>query len=93
MLVIDNVALSPPLTPAQQVECLLDWAEQNYAVLFGPTGQVTTAWKTYTYRYYAGTNSYLGVSSANNHVYYQGADGRMRDVGTLASWLPLAGCQ
>jgi hypothetical protein len=46
-----------------------------------------------SYRYYSATNAYLGVSSADNHVYYQAVDGRLQDEGLLSVWLPLAGCQ
>lgn len=74
-------------------ECLFAWAEQNYPALFAPAGTATAVWSSYTYRYYRDTKSYLGVSAADDHVYYQGVDGHFQDEGPLSKWLPLAGCQ
>lgn len=73
-------------------ECLLNWAERSYSSLFSPAGATTQFSSPYDYRYYSGTNSYLGVSRTNNHVYYQDAGG-LHDVGALSAWLPRANCE
>ncbi|MEI7870382.1 MAG: glycoside hydrolase family 16 protein [Candidatus Methylumidiphilus sp.] len=75
-----------------QTKCLFNWAENNYSSIFAPANSSTLVWSVYTYRYYANTNTYLGVSSTDNHVYYIGTDGVMQDAGSLSYWLPLAGC-
>ncbi|MCX7113275.1 MAG: glycoside hydrolase family 16 protein [Proteobacteria bacterium] len=75
-----------------QTICLFNWAEKSYAYFFGPANPPTLVWSVYTYRYYADTNTYLGVSSADNHIYYMGQDGAMQDAGALSSWLPVTGC-
>ncbi len=75
------------------VACLFDWGEQHYPALFAPSGASLQAWSVYTYRHYAGTNAYLGVSSADDHVYYLGPDGHLQHEGALSHWLPVAGCQ
>ncbi len=74
------------------INCLFNWAEQNYAGLFAPSGTVTAVSGDSTYRYYSSTNAYLRVSSANRHVSYQLAGGASQDVGPLNDWLPVAGC-
>ena len=74
-------------------DCLFNWAEQNYPGLFAPAGATSGNLGVYTYRYYSGTNAYLGVSSTDNHLYYMGSDGVLQDEGLLSNWLPLAGCQ
>ncbi len=77
------------LTPTSpEDECLFNWAEGNYPALFEPPGPTTAVLGVYTYRHYSATNAYLGVSSVDNNVYYQG-----QDVGSLSYWLPVAGCQ
>ena len=81
---------APKLPPS---ECLFNWAEQNYPTLFAPSGTTTATLGVYSYRHYSGTQTYLGVSSANNDVYYMGADGALLDVGPMSTWLTLAGCQ
>jgi len=75
------------------VECLFNWAEKIYPALFSSAGTPTGAWNGYTYRYYSSTNTYLGVSSADNHVFYIGSDGKWQDEGLLSYWLPSAACQ
>ena len=82
----DAVAVSP-------VECFFNKVERYYPSLFSPAASLTAVWSPYTYRYYSATKAYLGVSSADGHVYYQGPDGQSQDEGPLSYWLPLAGCQ
>lgn len=76
-------------TPA---DCLFNWAETNYPSLFAPAGSATLSSSPYNYRYYKTTNSYVGVSSANNHVYYLDPKGSLQDVGDLMPWLTKSGC-
>ena len=85
-----QVVSAPTLTP---VECLFNWAEKNYPNLFAPTGFPSAISTAYTYRNYSSTNAFIGVSSANNHVYYAGQDGNSQDEGPLSNWLYMAGCQ
>ena len=49
-------------------------------------------WSVYNYLYYSGTNSYLGVSVADNNIYYMGPDGQLQNEGPLSYWLPISGC-
>jgi hypothetical protein len=85
-----KVVSSPGLARAN---CLFDWAEKAFPALLTPAGFPTTVWTIYTYRWYSATNSYVGVSSVDNHVYYMGADGSLWDQGEFAYWLAQAGCQ
>ncbi|PZN71549.1 MAG: hypothetical protein DM484_26055 [Candidatus Methylumidiphilus alinenensis] len=73
--------------------CLFDWAEAYYPSLFSPSGASTQTSSAYNYRYYKASNSYVGVSTSNSHVYYQGPDGVIQDVGSLTGWLTTAKCQ
>ncbi|MGB5831640.1 MAG: hypothetical protein WBG92_06570, partial [Thiohalocapsa sp.] len=88
-LTVPNVATMP----VSNGDCLMNWAETNYPRLFAPAGVVTQYNAPDHYRYYRDTNSYLKISAANNHVYYVDPSGAQQDVGPLANWLPLAGCQ
>ena len=74
-------------------DCLFNWAEQFYPQLFAPANAASLTFQAYYYRYYAGTNSYVGISTLDNHVYYIGPNGSLQDVGPLAGWLKTAGCQ
>ena len=78
---------------AKNVECFLTWAEGKYPDLFAPSGAATEVSSFYSYRYYAKTEIYLGVSSTDNHVYYMKSDGALQDEGPLSNWLPASGCQ
>ena len=81
------------LSRNSDVECLLNWAETNYPSLFSPAGAISQFQSPYIYRYYRNTNSYLGVSSSDNHVYYLRPDGILENVGDLSGWLTTASCQ
>lgn len=73
-------------------ECFFNWAENNYAPLFSPAGPSSQTQSPYLFRYYSNTNSYLGISSDDNHVYYLGPNNQLQDVGSLSIWLTSAGC-
>lgn len=73
-------------------DCLFNWAEINYPSLFSPAGTLSKTSDPYYYRYYSATNSYLGTSSTDNHVYYLNAEG-LHDAGPLSGWRTTAGCQ
>ena len=76
-----------------QQTCLLDWAETAYPTLFAPGGGATTQTSPpFTYRFYPGTNSYVGFSSTDNHVYYKGPNGVLQEEGDLTTWTNKAGC-
>jgi triacylglycerol lipase len=74
------------------IECLFNWAQTFYPSLFSPPVSGVQFFSPYTYRYYPGTNAYLGVSSADNHVHYLRPDGTLQDVGDLSVWLGTSGC-
>ena len=76
-----------------ETHCLLDWAENVYGDFFAPDNSSTLVWSEYTYRYYSDTNTYLGVSSADNHVYYILQDGVLQDAGPLSYWLTQSSCE
>lgn len=71
-------------------ECLFNWAERIAPALFNPPASSLTA-APYTYRYYSGTQAYLGVSSADNHLLYISGN-QLMDLGHQSTWLTQAGC-
>jgi len=83
---------SAPAAAVSTDECLFGWAEGHYPGLFVPSASPTVVAGVYTYRYYPASNTYLGVSSADKHVYYIGPDGKQQDQGLLSDWLTQAGC-
>ena len=79
---------------AASIDCFLAWAEGKYPELLSPAGAATVVSGLYSYRYYPKTQTYVGVASADNHVYFmKQADGLLQDEGPLANWLPVSGCQ
>ncbi|MCX7087179.1 MAG: hypothetical protein NTV00_03895 [Methylococcales bacterium] len=74
-------------------DCLLNWAERNYSGFFYPAGSSTLTYPPYNYRYYKNTNSYLGVSYSDNHVYYLDGSGKLLDAGDLNTWLNTSKCK
>lgn len=53
---------------SSEVDCLFNWGEDHYSVLT-PVRPTTLTAPPYRYRYYASTGVYLGVSSADDHLY------------------------
>ncbi|SFM35557.1 esterase/lipase family protein [Nitrosomonas communis] len=80
-------------TTMPNIECLLNWAQTFHSDLFSPAVQEVQFSDPFTYRYYPDTNSYVGVSSEDNHVYYQGpTDLSPKDIGDLSTFLQESGC-
>lgn len=88
---IDVKVSGIPLSPA---DCLLNWEEKDKPTLYPrnsgaePKGLVSQTKLQYYVRYYAETNTYLGVSS-DNHVYSLGPnDPEPVDLGLVSEMLP-----
>jgi serine protease len=75
----------------QSHDCLLNWAERNYSGYFTPAA-ASQFYGPYYYRHYPATNSYLGVSSEDNHIYFL-SGGVMRDQGIANSWYTATNCR
>ncbi|MGZ5043543.1 MAG: esterase/lipase family protein [Methylobacter sp.] len=89
---IDSSMKADTATPSN-TECLLNWAQTFYPNLFSPPVSGVQFYSPYTYRYYPNTNTYLGVSSADNHVYLlRPNDASPQDMGDLSVWLKESGC-
>ncbi|MCX7172650.1 MAG: NHL repeat-containing protein [Proteobacteria bacterium] len=73
-------------------DCLFSWVERIHPTLFVPAGTASQTVSPYYFRYYATTNSYLGTSSANGHLYYVDSTGSPLDVGAQSDWFVAAGC-
>lgn len=89
---IYSFQVSPAAKAVPPLSCLLQWGETTYPSLFNPSGAQTQVQPPYTYRYYKSTQTYVGVSALNGHLYFQRAQSAMQDLGTLAEWLKTAKC-
>ncbi|SEM88087.1 amidohydrolase family protein [Nitrosomonas marina] len=77
----------------EAINCFFNWAEGKYSGVLAPAGVSTQNSGVYSYRYYPGTNAYLGVSSADHHLYYMNeGEGQLHDQGLLVNWLPVSEC-
>lgn len=78
----------------EAINCFFNWAEGNYSGALAPAGAATKISGVYSYRYYPDTQAYLGVSTADHHLYYmKESDGQLHDQGLLVNWLPASGCK
>lgn len=84
----------PPVTNAQ-ADCLMNWGEANHPALLPPPRPPSQALAPYYYRYYAGTDTYLGISSSDQRLYYLAGSqgGTLADLGPAMTWVIAAGCQ
>ena len=76
-----------------EINCFFNWAEGKYSGALEPSGATTKISGVYSYRHYPGTKAYLGVSSADHHLYYMNEDdGQLHDQGLLVNWLRVSEC-
>lgn len=62
----------------------MNWAEQTFPSLLTPSPSASGTAYGYYYRYYAGTNTYVG--SKDGRAYLMGSDSIIRDQGALADY-------
>lgn len=74
-------------------DCLFNWGEDNYASVLSPIRPVSQSSAPYYFRFYPGTNSYLGTSSLDQHLYYLPASRQMQDLGLAGMWAGFGACQ
>jgi hypothetical protein len=86
-------AESRPQLPTAKVDCLFNWASTNYPALFAPGSADTQAYGPYYYRYHAATQSHLGLSFADQNIYYLSAASGLVNAGPVTGWLAAAGCR
>lgn len=79
-----------PVQPAQ-VDCLLNWGERNYPGVVA-AGPISKTLAPYRYRYYPFTQTYVGVSNADQHLYLLPVGGSFTNLGPASAWLNKAGC-
>lgn len=86
-------AALPPVSNAQ-ADCLLNWGEASYPTLLSPAKPTSRSAAPFYYRYYAATNVYLGISSADQHLYYLPASQTSvpQDLGPAMTWVIQAKC-
>ena len=95
-LVLTQTGGTSTTTPVTtRADCVFSWGERTYPELFSPAGTVSKVLAPYYYRYYSTTNSYLAISTTDEHLLYLGplSGNSVLDLGLLSSWLNLAGCQ
>ncbi len=80
----------PPVPP--DVNCLFDAVEVKLATRFSPAGTKTGYYAPYWYRFYAQTNTYLGVSSKDMRIASMAVGGELKIEGAFADWLAQSGC-
>lgn len=82
--------ISPPIDEA--LNCLFDWAQEVHSEHLSPPNSSTRYAAPFYFRHYIDTNTYLGVSDENWHVFFRAAEGGMSDLGSFNDWGLAAGC-
>lgn len=86
------VIIAPPAN-SSAADCLFNWAESHIPELFNPSNQNTGQAFGYVYRYYSGTNTYLGVFQGTRiHLLQLNKSQEIVDVGSVEQYKPLTGC-
>jgi hypothetical protein len=77
----------------QSSDCLFNYFERNYAQHLQAASASQTV-SQYYFRYYSGTNAYLGVDNSTQRLVYVGplSGNGFLDLGAVSTWLPQASC-
>lgn len=75
-----------PTTEAEPIDRVFNYLEQNFPEFIAPAGNATDLFEGYSFRYYSGTNSYVGIR--DGRVYYLGSasNNEILDVGAFTDW-------
>lgn len=95
----EGAAARPPVRGEH--DCLFDWAERTYPNFLPVTAprppgvSPTLTFMPYHYRHYPAASTYVGISSADDRVYYLGplSNGELLDLGPRLDLVTLAGCR
>ena len=89
-----TTAANTHLAQAQQ-ECLFRWAQDRVPKFLRSQDPKTQRTAQLNFRFYEKTNTYLGVSNADKHLYFYAPDmgkDALKDLGPAADWLANTGC-
>ena len=86
---------NPPTSSTSTEDCLFAWAESHFPVFFNPANQKTEQGFGYVYRFYSGTNTYLGIFQGIRIDLLQlnGSSSAIQTVGTVQDFKLFTGCQ
>lgn len=82
------ITADPNYPPTPDTTRLYSWAEAAYPQLF-PKPATTGTYEQYSYRYYAGTGTYLAISGGRVTL-HNGKEWNLLDAGEIGSFLPMA---
>ena len=89
----DSYQLTSKPYTTQEKDCLFNWAEQQYPVLFSPALANVQGFGDYSYRYYTATNTYLGFFKDDEVHYLEASQsGDIKKAGFMEQYMNLAGC-
>ncbi|MFZ5775747.1 MAG: DUF1566 domain-containing protein [Thermodesulfobacteriota bacterium] len=86
-----------PTAWSSSTDCLFSWAEQTFPAYFptsAGTSSLVVSGNDFS-RYYQGTGTSLMNNGSDNNLYYTGplTNNVETNLGAMADWLSLAGCQ
>ena len=79
---------SPELTYSEKANIIFNWLESLFPSILSPSPQQTHVTDNIYFRYYPGTNVYLGV--IDNDLYYYDEWGVLHNLDSIDIWLALA---
>lgn len=76
-----------------KADCVLEWAQRSYPALLWPAAG-TEFLAPYYYRHFAGTGTYVGISTSDQRVGLLGPStaGSVVDLGEFSNYVSLSGC-
>lgn len=84
----DNLSWTAPDRQA----CLFNWFERQFPEFISPRGATNQKLAPFTFRYYSQTQSYLGHSSDDQHIYFLNEPIGLLNLGAANVWAAQTAC-
>jgi len=85
-LVLINKVAMLPTEAAEAVDRLFNYLEQKYPEFIFPTGNTTGQIEGYDYRYYPGTDAYIGARDSRLYYFGPASNNELQDIGNFDDW-------
>jgi len=88
LALVDSVTELP--VPATESDRIFNYLEAAYPQFLSPAGSVSATALGYYYRYYPGTNSYIGTADGVIYYLVPAINNNINALGTMAEWLGIS---
>lgn len=90
LVLITRTTEFPPLSTQTDADRIFNYLEALYPQYLSPSAGASGTHDGYTYRYYSGSNAYVGVKDGKVWYLVPSINGNINELGTVAEWVTKA---